>query len=362
MNLHQLSIQIYTELINQFLYYEISNNPQLIYSIAIEIIARLFVLSLQDIEKDKPMFDNIHNKHKICCEDNGKYFNASKTGDVYESELKTLRRFEKKLRQGHETNLKYYDIENTYSVEKDINLRRRGRTYDSANLELIFSTINNSPRKLLLYLIKNMLTDSNKVSDTNFVEAYDAFDDEYESAKKCNDKMQYIIKWIDFCRMETKCHFSLIPQIADYMSKHKNMPLNSIVNFWGTGYIKKGVPIEAYQILRYEGYIRYFEESCSEEMAQEVLNERIVSSIVCSKYREKANETFRPFYEGSVSAIDEMYVFCHDIFPVIELHNSSGFYLSDGKINRPKIKCARKIIDSLLCPNVLNRFYKENTD
>ena len=97
-------------------------------------------------------------------------------------------------------------------------------------------------------------------------------------------------------------------------------------------------------------------------MAQYILNERIVSSIVCNKFRKIANEAFSPFYEGKQEAINEMYEFCHNIYPVIELHSSSDFYLPNGKLNRPKIKCARKIIDFLLYPDILSTFYKENTD
>lgn len=333
------------------LHFLICNLPlslQRLTDMTIEILARLFVLSLGDIESSKTMHDNLHNRY---------YVQENKNANE-EADIKTLRRYEEKLRHGHNAFLEYYGLDNAYLIKEE-NLRRIGRTYDNANLELILSKINSPRNDLLHFLIKNMITDSNKVSDKEFVDAYKSFDQKYEDAKKCSDKLQYITKWIDFCRMETKYHFSLIPQIADYMSEHKNMPLDGFVNFWGS-YIEEGKPIEAYQLLRYHMYIDYFKKDCSADMAQYVLQERAISSAVCSKFRNVATEVFMPFYDGDSKAIDEMYKFCHDTYPIIELHNTSNFYLSDGKkLNRPKIKCARKIIDYLLCPKELSAFFSK---
>ena len=337
-------------------------NRALVTQLSNEIFARLLVLSLTESTECSLYYSTINSYN------NKRHSNVSKTvnEDYYEKHLKIMRRNEHKFRMAHDKLLEQMNLSGV-KVKKTSMMKntRTGRKYDFANLNFLYSGVELERLDLIHIIYKNMITNSNKVSAKRFVDAYEIFDITYDEAKENNNKIEYIFLWLDFFRLETSLHLSLIPKIADAMIvyKNKNLPCEKLPLLWHTIKIDDYLA-QAYQILRYEQYIEpLFTETDSQQLSDMfsyALIERKLESIIVNIFLNEATEFLKAFYEGDKKAIDDVYEFCKYSYPIIENHQQSDFYNdeSENEINHYKVKCARKIIKELLKPQELNELFK----
>ena len=201
-------------------------NRALVTQLSNEIFARLLVLSLTESTECSLYYSTINSYN------NKRHSNVSKTvnEDYYEKHLKIMRRNEHKFRMAHDKLLEQMNLSGV-KVKKTSMMKntRTGRKYDFANLNFLYSGDELERLDLIHLIYKNMITNSNKVSAKRFADAYEIFDITYDEAKENNNKIEYIFLWLDFFRLETSLHLSLIPKIADAMIVYPNVkvpPLN----------------------------------------------------------------------------------------------------------------------------------------
>lgn len=350
MNLKFIKNEI-IEYLKQYSFYDFLNDDEKIDLFANEVIARLFVLSFRNIPKQS--FLN-KNSNTFFCEKMG--IKNHKEKESYDSEIRRFYRSEERWRNLHNKEISLFESHNiTLPKQEELKSKHAGRSYDTANLNLIYNSSQTYYLTLLELTISGRICNYKKVSVERFVQAYNDFDDMYEQAKKCKDKIEYIIKWVDIFRLETTFPFSLIYELADSISncKNKNIPYDMMYNIWGT-ILYNGKPYQAYQILRYRKYIKPFLESDAnyEKTCIDSLLERQFETKVCSNFLKIFNAVFLQFFKSNNDFINDIYDFCKKNYPIIESHNISGFYITkeNGEriLDKSKVRYARKIIDALL--------------
>jgi len=352
LNLEFLKNEI-KEYLKEYSCYVFLDDDEKIDLFANEVIARLFVLSFRNMPEESFI---INNSNKFFEEKTDINSFSQKDKIWYESELRKFYRNEERWRNLYKQKISLFERNNIILPKpKELKSKHTGRNYDSANLNSIYNSTQTDYLTLLKLTISGRICNYKKVSVEQFVRSYTDFDNMYEQTKKCNDKMDYILKWVDIFRLETDFPFSLIYELADSLSnsKNKDIPYDMIYNIWGT-ILYNGKPYQAYQILRYKKYIKPFLESDAnyEKICVDSLFERVFESKVCSSFLKISNAVFLKFFKNNDDFINDIYSFCKKNYPIIESHNASNFYeiKDNGEqvLNKQKVGYTRKIIDALL--------------
>lgn len=360
MNLEFLKNEI-IEYLKQYSCYVFLDDDEKIDLFANEVIARLFILSFRNIPKQSFVNNNSNNFFE-----EKKNISNHKEEAWYDSELRKFYRNEERWRDLHNKEISLFESHNiVLPKQEELKSKHTGRSYDAANLNLIYNSSQTDYLTLLKLTISGRICNYKKVSVEQFVQAYNDFDDMYEQTKKCENKIEYILKWVDIYRLETDFPFSLIYELADSISncKNKNIPYDMIYNIWGT-ILYNGKPYQAYQILRYRKYIEPFLESDAnyEKIYIDSLFERQFESKVCSSFLKISNAVFLQFFKNNDDFINDIYDFCKKNYPIIESHKASDFYeiKDNGEkiLNKPKVRNTRKIIDALLPAGLFKNNYQ----
>lgn len=360
MNLKFLKNEI-IEYLKQYSCYVFLDDDEKIDLLANEIIARLFVLSFRNTPKQS--FAN--NNSNSFFEEKMNITNHKEEAG-YDSELRKFYRSEERWRNLHNKEISLFKSHNiTLPKQEELKSKHTGRSYDTANLNLIYNSSQTYYLTLLELTISGRICDYKKVSVERFVQAYNDFDGMYEQAKGCEDKIEYIIKWVDIFRLETDFPFSLIYELADSISngKNKDIPYDMMCNIWGT-ILYNGKPYQAYQILRYKKYINPFIKSDTnyEKLCIDSLFERQFETKVCTDFLKISNAVFMQFFKSNNDFINDIYDFCKKNYPIIESHNASDFYITNnnGKriLDKTKVRYARKIINALLPAEQFKDYYQ----
>jgi len=93
------------------------------------------------------------------------------------------------------------------------------RVYDWADFCLFTNSMAHSD-PLLTYAVRQTLPFSKYVNDPAFAEAYRKYDEEYARAARITDAVDYVAASVHLFRKEYGFAFSIIAQIARYMSEH----------------------------------------------------------------------------------------------------------------------------------------------
>lgn len=336
-------------------YIPLYGGQSVVENITYEIIARLFVLSFGHFGEKSIWANNLHNI----------IYGRYKDNTSFEANLKTVRRDETQKRVIHQNQIDDLRKLGINIPEHHTMIsNKKGRIYSAPELYFIMESIEGGYSSFFKLLTSNRLTDPKKISYYDFARSYEGLNSKYSKARNCSNKIEYIIRWVDIVKLETKFKVSIINALAEYMCTNDNVTLDdACVGYWGfTGYSKNNsrgseygitLPLEAYQILRYGKYIDYYKENCYLQKSLDVYNERMEFSEIIRRIKYDAMTFFKPFHEEDKKTINTMYVFCHDKYPVVEMHNPFVFKNEDGTINRRKIKYARQIINYLLKPDEL---------
>lgn len=357
-----------------------------------ECIARVFMLAYRDNGRAGPGSIKIYSDVQSQIPENEK---GCKKSSPDEDKLKAARRVETKLRQ---SNIDFCEAYrqcgiNIPTVTPPMKNDHDGRPYDGANMELIRTWSEQSKKisypdntsitvsKIIFrYIFNGRIPDSDSVSANELATAYEEYSNSIIHAQRTTDPVQYISKWVDIFRCETSLHLTLIYEIANYILNNlktlrntyyiplressskktkPEIPYDAFQAFWTT--IPRpinGNPLEAYQVLRYNKYIRPLfdceNESAIDSFCYSGVAERLLQSeIVLNIYRRMSTpgdscyEFFKPFFEGDETAIHDVYAFCKNRYPIIESHTPLRFHSTDhqGKnnLNPSQIKLIRRI-------------------
>lgn len=331
-------------------------------NLANEIVANLLEKSLTYSEKRKSFFNNLLDYFN----ENGceilKDIDNPEGNDIIEPALVRLRRFEKRFREDYE---KARELSLSLRMHRPyishMKSQQKGRYYDKAMLEF-FSWYLNIEREhnLILLTIDNRISKSKNVTSLQIAEAFRLYDQKYEESKaKPNptqeDKIDYILKWINFYRVESYFHFSLISELSErFLETKKDYILPHLNKIWGTGIGTKNRLAPAYQILRYRKYVEPIFSTNGEEDLSELLSvvfeERGIEDLLIYGIENRRTDLFKNFYEQNEFSIDEVYNFCLNDYPIIENHKNSSFYkdYENNLPNKTKIRYAKKIIQNIL--------------
>ncbi len=387
MTLEALRNAIY-EYIETYLKAELHSNPQIQKQhITTEIIARLFVLSFDVkrpiIDKNKQLeygemgVDNddlltsFVDKEKKFAFDNINSYNT-KYYDNRDDTLGLLHRRIKKYLNARENKIKHILEEKRENHVIEMMNNRGGRSLDMASLFFISENGCDSTYDLLKLVFDDRICDSKKASDNTVAEAYTAFDAAYRKAKELSkseelkDKEKYIFRWVNFHRLETEYQLSIIPQIAQAILKSKHTQerkwnYDDLLGIFG-GYSYNNLNFYAYQILtNYNNIELLFSAESVWNISDIVIlnyNLRRIETQTVSFFRKYYYDAFDSFLNGNIFAIDEIFRFCVDDYPIIEQHNDSDLYISN-KLNKPKIKQIRKIASALIDTKNIKSQFKE---
>ena len=163
-------------------------------------------------------------------------------------------------------------------------------------------------------------------------------------------------------------HLSLIPKIADHIltiDKDIDFILKKLPDIWGVRYFDSGDVSEPISVIRHEKEIKLVFSLEKEELKEYIYHMNIErAKIVNLVFRvlPAFKFLFDDFIEGEESAVNEIYNFCHDEYPIIESHVSSDFYRKEciSRLNRDKIRITRKIIEYLLEPAELKKITEKD--
>lgn len=334
------------------------------FKVANEIIAYLIAIYFLYSDENGSGYNNLTNYYNKRAFEGE--FEFEDKNDEYTNGFRKLQRREQKIRgilNNYQNNLKQkgFDISNIHYMRNE----QMGRFYDLSDLEFIYQRcITNKPFDLYDMVISGRICDSNKVSSKTLADGYDTLNLQYEEAKNTKDMMNYIVKWIDFFRMEMAMRYSLIYKIGDYISKNgdvKDFALLRMTDVWGTRYFDDGYISPPFQILRQEKFIKpYFSAQTEEELLQIVESaekERILESVLVRGVLDEAKEFFINFRKKDKLAIKKIYLFCKYQYPIIESFTSINLNLDGSNIavDKRKIKCLRKIYKYLIKPEELKK-------
>lgn len=334
-------------------------------NLANEIVANLLEKSLTYSEKRKLSFNNLldyfnENGYEIL-KDNVN----SEGNDIIEPALVRLRRFEKRFREDYEKAKKLsLSLRMHRPYISHMKSQQKGRYYDKAMLEFFSWYLNiEKEHNLILLTIDNRICSSKSVSSLKFAEAFRLYDQKYEESKaKANptqyEKLDYIFKWMNFYRIESYFHFSLISELSErFLETKKDYILPHLNKIWGAGIGTKNRLAPAYQILRYRKYIAPVFSTDGEEdlskLISIVLEERGIEDLLIYGIENRRTDLFENFYKQNKFSIDEVYNFCLNDYPIIENHKNSLFYENYKKSipDKSKIRYARRIIKNILFLN-----------
>ena len=337
----------------------LESNPVIIPKyMAIEIMARLFVLSFGNIRDNSFAYSNINAFNDI---------NHTNSDKCIDADLAFLRRSIKKYSVAHENKLVHTFGRYVKSDIMKMENNRVGRFFDMPNLLLISKLRRESSQSLLDLLFDNRICNSKKASDQCVADAYAEFDEDYSQAKKITDKKEYIFRWVYYHRMETEFPLSIIPQIADAIltakfQEVKKWSYEDLLGLIGS-YSCNNMCFYAYQILTNYNNIELLFSPISNWNKSDIIilnhNMRLIETLTVNHFNKERETIFKSFFNENPLAIEELYNFCRYSYPIIEVHESSRLYLSGKQLNKPKIKLIRKIIDALIdVEGISNQFEK----
>lgn len=347
MTLAELHESIEKYIIKEFelqLKYNSGINPA---HMATEILARLFTLSFCESRPNSFAFHNV-NAFNF---QNHSEFDA----DIFNN-LAYNRWYVKKYLVAHENKIRQTpNISNVPNIMKMEN-NKKGRNLDMPNLLLISDYRRTSYQVLLRLIFTNRICDSKKASDTCLADAYNKYDQDYSNAQMISEPKEYIFRWVNFHRIETEYHLSIIPQIADAILEEKSLgtktwSYDDLVGIFGN-YSYGMTNYYAYQILTNYNYINLLFSRDSTWSTSDVIQinhcVRSIQTATVKHFNQISKETFQSFFEEDSKAITDIYDFCRNQYPLIDEHPKSNLYLNKKQLNKPKIKLIRKIIASLL--------------
>ena len=331
-------------------------------NLANEIVANLLERSLVYSEDTKSAFDNLLHYFKINSESLLKNINNPNGDDLEEPGLARLRRYEKRIREMYENITNISDaVRNHRPLLSYMKSQQKGRYYDKSLLEFLSWNFDiGMEYNLILLTLEGRINKSKKTSSLTFAEAFRLYDQKYEEAKaKKNpspiDKLEYIFKWINFYRIESYFHFSLIAELSEQFSEtKKDFILPHLNKIFGSGIGTKNRIVPAYQILRNEKYVTSIFSVKNEDELSNLISlifeEREVEDLLIYAIEDRITKLFEKFYKQDKMSINEIYNFCLKDYPIIENHKKSGFYKDYKKslLNKSQIRYARKIISNTL--------------
>lgn len=205
-------------------------------------------------------------------------------------------------------------------------------------------------------------------------EAYTEIEQIYQTAKKTDNRIEYIAHWVNLYRLESSLHPSLIDQMADYMldNKIKQPPnqtdlANQIWNPIIINFSFSNIICDSYAVLRDKDWIPYFfDDKTNAALAESILHSRITERNIINRTKKDflrimrqalpktekfdSNLFFQSFFNNATQVdIQDIYRFCHDSYPIIEWHKPINIFKKDepNKISYSKIKYIRAITNIL---------------
>lgn len=363
--------------------YEFKYEENCDYNVATEIIAYLITINFFYSDESNSGYDNLTNYYRKIYKEELEREYAKEDRESFTIEelierekkdkrdnnnFRKIQRREEKIRLIMENYQKYLS-QNGFNTSRIsyMSTEQTGRFYDLANLEFISQRlVIDKPFDLYDMVVSGRICNSKKVDSITLADAYEVLNSQYAKAKNTEDKMEYIVKWINFYRMEMSMRYSLIYKIADYISQHglvKDFALLRMTDVWGVRTLGKDNFIcPPFQILRHEKFIEpYFSAQTEEELSRVIEyaeKERILENIMVKEVVDEAERFFFHFRNLDESAIEKTYLFCKNEYPIIENYVPATLNLKEDttKVDVKKIKCIRKIFEHMLHPAEFKRY------
>lgn len=364
------------------------------------VFARLFVLSYGDVAYSR---ENLKNSPIV----SSRYdYVESILGEVSEESDKDIRESrDSHIRYNSARLIQYHNAEieilNELNTQFPFIPSSAGKAiyHDKANFELL-----DDPNKefRIVELIKNGKIKTAPLRTV--AEAFAKIDSYYEKVKKLGEletniqqKLQYIHKWINLYRMENKLHLSLVADFAAYCDDKKykisvsekedgdyeifvegemalwkeKLNIENLVCMYNT--ISKTVSDESGQgtsgMSEYHWWLpddntmlKYF--NCKDRADLKYIIDtqyyrRILYHETVFTLRGLASHYFYAFMNGNETAVDFMYHFCKEDYPLIETHKPYALYKrADSKKNEEKIITQSAVTD--IAKNFLIYFSYQN--
>ncbi len=211
-------------------------------------------------------------------------------------------------------------------------------------------------------------TSSNNLPSSNIESAFKQIDDFYEETKKLNNKKEYIDRWVNFHRMETRLSVSLINEIADYMIYNdiKEFPseIFKIAFCWQTVKFNHFSGQDIYEpiaILRYNKYIQnYFSDKFTEEQKDNLFFTRMKQAALVDIHYDFAKKVFHSYFndKNNENDVEAIYDFCRTKYPIIDLHTTYNFKFENPSLYTKKIQSLRSILKIFFPPDKIKKYYQ----
>ena len=118
-----------------------------------------------------------------------------------------------------------------------------------------------------------------------------------------------------------------------------------------------------YQILTYDNYIsplfcktNVYDIEKTYGISQTI---RYIETSTITHFNKKHPDIFEQFFNGEEDYINQIYDFCLNDYPIIEMYEDSNLYLENGEINHAKIKLIRKLMDILVSPEQIKELFQK---
>jgi len=335
------------------------------------VLARLFVLSYgaeydyKGTAEIKTARSNVYQWTKKKMDEDDMYCGAS--SDLKDSIEGQLRYNLEKKKRYHYKELEFLGREDLIEIQS-AERERGAKNYDLANFELIGDR--DDTFKINDYITNERIK---TIDHKLLAEAFFQIDKYYDDAKEMisgevdvDDKILYIAKWVNMYRMEVTLHITWIEKIAEYLVENKyplkkiktdntngerieikadeKMPLgmkklniDSLSLLFGTIKIGEGSPVEAWYDIPYYTSIKWYFDCVSEHQFdnnfEKYLNMRMILNGTVGSLLKAAHRVFTSYIYGVPEAIEIMFQFCKETFPIIEMHQNSKIYKT-GKTGR----------------------------
>lgn len=377
-------------------YYKVTESELEFYVHA--VLARLFALTygkIYDLQEKTASDDVRVNRYQWMQEQlsSEESSNGSANTDQEDSIRSKIRYLTDKRTQYHFAELEALDRTDIIALQQPDN-KRRAIYYDRANFELL------DDRDDTFKIIDYIITEKIKTIDHNLLaEAFYKIDKYYNDAKELAlkeantaDMTLYIAKWVNMYRLESKLHITWIEKVAEFFVENNytlrkiktnntsgerieivandklalgelKLNIDNLTFVFGTLTNNNNNFIESWYDIPYYSSTRPYFECTSEQQFDKVIERylyiRGFLTNTCTSLLSSAREVFEPFIYGSTDAIEVMYKFCKETFPLIETHQNCNLYKIKNTNNIVKITKNEKYIKAARNFMVLF-FYKKN--